>query len=145
MRGAPEMKKSRSLRLLAGTAVVVLAFVGAFDCANRQPRSSLSLAQDLIALHRSQPTTRPFQTLLLTGTNIPISLHRRGFNSIILTPFAISTDRGGQLFGIRIGQSYHVRMIGDASWSVSREYSFGPWSRRYSLGTVTNPPVQPSP
>ncbi|MBL9134861.1 MAG: hypothetical protein JNK85_03290 [Verrucomicrobiales bacterium] len=139
------MKRSRYPRALMALAIAVLTFIGAFDCANRRGFTAPRLALDLIALHRSQPTTRPFQTLLLTGTNIPVSLHRRGFNAVVLTPFAISCDRGGQLFGIRIGQSYHVRMTGDATWSVSREYSLGSWSRRYTLGTVTNSPTQPSP
>ncbi|MCC7377319.1 MAG: hypothetical protein IT581_21835 [Verrucomicrobiales bacterium] len=137
--------KRTALRVLAVGVAVLIAGVAGFDCANRRPTSPSQTALDLIALHRAQPTTQPFQSLVLSGTNIPLILHRRGFNSLILTPFAISADLGGGFFGVRIGQTLHVRMTGDTTWSVTREYSLGPWSRRYTIGTITNAPSKGAP
>ncbi len=137
--------KHIALRVLAVGIAVLLAGTAGFECANRRPTSISQTAVDMIAFHRSWPTTQPFQTLVLSGTNIPLALHRRGFNSLILTPFAISADLGGGFFGVRMGQTLHVRMTGDTTWSVTREYSVGPWSRRYTLGTITNTPSKVAP
>lgn len=134
--------KSRSTRIIAASAAVLLLSVVVFVCAQQRPTATPLLALSLIARHKAQPATTPFQTLVLTGTNIPVSLQRRGFNSLILTPFAISADSGGEFFGVRMGLSYHVRMCGDSNWVVSREYSLGPWSRSFSIGMVSNPQPQ---